>query len=427
MKGEGRSEKEGRKLVAIASRYPDGAESIAASLRSMPKACVSKGTVLLVAAPLLVASVSAQEIELSGYYENTFQVDYTSETKGQFLDASKVRFEWGGMLLPDLEFAGNVNLILSVGETERRLSPYLPDAVGQQLEALGMPDTFSLDEARLFLDNAYLTWDNGDVRLRAGKQQLSWGSGYSFNPTDLFHRKNLLDPTYEKEGVVAFRTDYRWGTGGELSLIGATDERFDHPGYALRLGTHVSAVRYDLAVTLHDVSDSTGMDPLTFMPYTQRRRAGGLEISGELLGLGVWLEGNYNWVGREDDFARLVAGFDYTLDDGTYLMAEALYNGRSESDTPYPAHDWLANVYHGEPVGPGWMLLGARRDLSALVQGGFYTFVAPDGSVVLNPRIDASLFQNIDLVFFGGVSLGNNDGAFTSGLYSVIVRGTGYF
>jgi hypothetical protein len=401
----------------------------------MPEACVSKlvlsavegGAVLFLAPVLLVASASAQEVDFSGYYENTFQIDYTTETKAQLLDASKVRFEWGGVLLPDLEFAGNVNLILSVGETDRNLSPYLPDAVGEQLEVLGVPDTFSLDEARLFLDNAYLTWHTGDARLRAGKQQLSWGPGYSFNPTDLFHRKNLLDPTYEKEGVVALRTDYQWGVGGELSLIGVTDERFDHPGFALRVGTHASSIRYDMAVTLHDVLDSTGMDPLTLMPYAQRRRAGGLEVSGELLGLGVWFEGNYNWMESEDDFTRFVAGFDYTLDDGTYLMAEGLYNGRSENDQPYPVDDWLTNVYHGEPVGPGWFFLGARRDLSALVLGGFYGFIAPDGSVLLNPRIDFSLSQNIDLVVFGGVTLGSNDGAFTSGLYSVIVRGTGYF
>lgn len=375
----------------------------------------------------MVRPASSQEIELSGYYENTFQADYTAETKALLLDASKIRLDLGSLLTPNLEVRGNVNFIVSLGSISRELGPYLPDAISRQLQAVGAPDTFSLDRARLWLDNAYVTLTTAAVRVRAGMQQLSWGPGYSFNPTDLFHRKNILDPTYEKEGVVALRADYRWGVGGELSAIVARHDDLSSLGYALRLGTHVSAIGYDVALTAHQVNDTTSLDPATFMPVKQRRRAFGAELSGEILGLGVWVEGNYNVMERESNFARIVAGLDYTLGDGTYLMAEGLYNGRANGSAPYPLLDWLANVISGEPVSRWWILAGARRDLSQLVLGSMYLFASPDGSVMLNPRLDVSVTQNADVVLFGGFTLGDGDGSFPPGLYSLIARGTVYF
>ncbi|UCG87147.1 MAG: hypothetical protein JSW71_00960 [Gemmatimonadota bacterium] len=369
----------------------------------------------------------AQPLDFSGYYENTLQLDYTAATKLQVLDASKLRLDAGLLITRGLEVRGNVNLIVSLGQLQRNISPYLPPSVARELQAAGIPDTFELNRARLFVDNLFVTWVPGNFRFRAGRQQLSWGPGYSYNPTDLFHRKTLVDPTYEKEGVTALRADYRWGIGGQVSLIGAPKSDLSHSGYALRAGTHVSQIGYDVAVTAHRVTDSTGLDPVTLAPLTQRRRALGLDFVGELFGLGVWLEGNYNWMELEADFLRLVFGTDYTFNDGTYVMLEALYNGRSTGSPPYPASDWLANLFYGEPVGPGWILAGVRRDISDFWSGNLYAFLSPGGSALLNPRVDASITQNIDLVLYGGLTLGDEEGSFPSGLLSLVGRLTVYF
>ncbi len=374
-----------------------------------------------------VVELEAQRVQLSGYYEHTIQMDYTSETGEQLINASKVRLDLSSAPLGGLGFTGNVNLIVYYGATDRDFRPYLPDAIARELEERGVPVEITLDRSRYFLDNAYLFWDTGSFRVRAGLQQLSWGPAYSFNPTDLFHRKNLLDPTYEKEGVGALRVDYRWGIGGELTAVATPAPRLEEMGYALRAGTHLEAAGYDVAVTLHQVMDSTSLDPETLEPRTQRRRAAGVEASGGLLGLGVWVEGNYNWMDEEPDFLRVVVGADYTFGDGTYVMGETLYNGRSDPRNPYPVHDWLANVYYGEPVGSWWMLAGVRWDLSALVAGSAYLFSSPDGSFVLNPRLDVSLAQNADLVTYGGFTFGHGDGAFPPGLGALVVRATVYF
>ena len=145
---------------------------------------------------------------------------------------------------------------------------------------------------------------------------------------------------------------------------------------------------------------SRTVDPDSLVGRRQDRTAAGLELSGPLLGMGFWCEGNYNWMEEEEDFARVVAGLDYTFGGGTYVMLEGLFNGRAEDSTPYPAHDWLANLLYGEPVGPGWIMLGVREDLSALSNGSFYLFGSPDESLLLKHRLDIAIAQNADLTLY---------------------------
>ncbi len=368
-----------------------------------------------------------QELGIAGYYEHTLQVDYQKEMKELLMDASKLRLDFSSGNGEGLSFNGNLNFIVYHSAVRRDISPYLPPSVSEALDQAGVPAVFYLPGERFYLDNAYLSWQLGNVRLRAGKQQLSWGPAYSFNPTDLFHRKNQFDPTYEKEGVTALRLDYRWGFGGQLALIAAPGDNFADTGYALRLGTHLKAIGYDVALTAHSVTDSTALNPDFWFPYTQRRRAAGLEFSGEFLGLGLWFEGNYNLMEVEDNFSRMAFGTDYTLNSGLYLMAEALYNGRAESNTPYPVHDWLAYIMYGEPVGPWWYLVGVRNSLTDLSTGSFYFFGTPDGSLVLNPRLDISIAQNADMVVYGGFTFGDEEGAFPPGLASLVTRITVWF
>jgi hypothetical protein len=383
--------------------------------------------IVLALAALPSACLLGQAVDITGYLEHTLQIDYASPVKEQLIDASKLRLDFTNSGIGGLEFRANINLIVNHGTIEYDLRGCLPEAVVAEMEAAGIPPVFELDRERTYLDNAFLTWESGRVRVRAGKQQLSWGPAYSFNPTDLFHRKNILDPTYEKEGVTALRFDYTWGVGGRLAAIAAPRDDLETTGYALRIGTHVSSIGYDVALTLHQVNDSTSLDPSTLAPVTQRRRAAGVEFSGELLGLGIWMEGNYNDMEIEQDFARAVLGLDYTFGSGLYLLAEGLFNGRAEVGAPYPTHDWLANLMFGEPVGRWWILGGARQTLSDLATGSLYVFTSPAGSAMLNPRLDVSVAQNADLVIFGGIGIGKEDGAFPAGLYSMIARATVYF
>lgn len=387
------------------------------------------GLVAALVALLLTVRPAAGQPRLSGYYENTLQLDYDRDVATETLiDYSKLRLDisaGGGE--NEFEFRGNINFIHYHTEAAYDIESYLPDPVVEQLRLAGVSTQIPFETNRIYLDNAWLTWDAGRLRLRLGTQQLSWGPGYSLNPTDLFHRKNLVDPTYEKEGVAALRLDYRWGFGGQGSLIMAPGSTFQASGYALRAATHMSRIGYDVALTGHHVTDSTSVDLATMRPLEQRREALGLELSGPLLGLGFWVEGNYNWMEREDDFLRAVSGVDYTFGSGLYVMVEGLVNMRAEWEPPYPIQDWLSSVFYGEPVGRGWVLGGVTKDLTALSTGSIYLFAAYDGSVMVNPRLSWSVAQNAEAELFGAVTAGRGEGSFPPGLYSAYTRLTVYF
>lgn len=384
---------------------------------------------------LFSGCIFAADIQINGYYEHTFQVDYTEEVEEAMLDASKLRLDFDtGKSSDQLRFKGNVNFLVYHGPITRDVRPYLPKSIVNQMEQFDVPTTITFDPNRIYVDNAYLSWKKNSFRIRAGKQQLSWGPAYSSNPTDLFHRKNILDPTYEKEGVTAIRLDYYWGIGGQLSLIAAPDDDLETTGYAVRIGTHISAIGYDVALTLHEVTDSTAVNVFKDgLIRKQRRRAVGLEFSGELLGLGAWFEGNYNTFSQldslkeEDDFIRAVAGIDYTLENGLYVILEGQYNGRGEDEKPYPLENWIENIFFGEPVSQVMFMAGLRHDLTDLLNGSIYGFGGLDGGYVINPRLDYSLAQNADLTIFSAMTFGDDESQFPPGLYSLTARATVYF
>jgi hypothetical protein len=376
--------------------------------------------------------LDAMELELSGYYENTFQAEHTRGEQELLVDASKLRLEFSaGGSAGELEFLGNLNAIAFHAPVSIDIRRYLPASAAEELsprDSIASRETFSLTtlDDRVFLDNAFLSWQKGPYRVRAGKQQFSWGPGYSYNPTDLFHRKDLLDPAYEKEGVVGLRLDRFWGIGNEITAIWAANDQFETSGYALRVATHLP-VGYDLALTLHQVEDTTRVDLESRSQLAQRRRAAGLEMSGSLLGLGFWIEGNYNQMEIDDEFLRVIAGIDYTFTNGLYVMTEGLFNERGETGPPYPVEDWLAWMAFGEPVGRSMILVGTRDHLSALVSGSFYCFAGLDGGFMINPRLDLSVARNADLTIFGATTVGDRESQFPSGLVSIVARASVYF
>jgi hypothetical protein len=72
-------------------------------------------------------------------------------------------------------------------------------------------------------------------------------------------------------------------------------------------------------------------------------------------------------------------------------------------------------------------MFGVRKDVSDLAMGSFYLFATPEGSLVLNPRLDISIAQNADLVLFGAFTSGAEEGAFPPGLSALTARATVWF
>ncbi len=145
-------------------------------------------------------------LKLKGYYENAFQF---LDKKGEILlDYNKLRLDMDAKA--DKKFTFNSDIIFNTyhGATTISFLDYIPNKVIN--DYLASTDQF-IDviepffeynyENQIFIDNIYLSYYSDHFNFRIGKQQLPWGSGYIWNPTNIFHKKNPLDPTYELIGV----------------------------------------------------------------------------------------------------------------------------------------------------------------------------------------------------------------------------------
>ena len=71
----------------------------------------------------------------------------------------------------------------------------------------------------MYLDNIYLRTSFQRFDFTIGKQPISLGTGYAWNPLDIFNRKDLIDPTYEQAGINALRMEIPVMDGGTLDII----------------------------------------------------------------------------------------------------------------------------------------------------------------------------------------------------------------
>ncbi|UCE06180.1 MAG: hypothetical protein JSW07_21790 [bacterium] len=141
--------------------------------------------------------------------------------------------------------------------------------------------------------------------ITIGKQQLSMGAGYAWNPTDVFNQKDMIDPTYEQPGHNALRTDVSFGSGFGLTSIHAPTEDWDHTDVMLKFKGRISHFDFSvLAIQKHwKFTDARIFDPI-FMNFIQlktKRQILGTDMVGEFLGLGVWTEYAYNEVKIDDN------------------------------------------------------------------------------------------------------------------------------
>lgn len=356
----------------------------------------------------------AQQLELSGYYENQF----TPQQIGGDLvlqDYDRLRLDLFSAVDDRITFAGDLVWRVYHGATRLNALDFVPQpvveahaaALGATADQLRPQFALSLD-AEHFVDNAHVTLYLGRLSLRLGKQQLPWGTGYTWNPTDLFHDKSFLDPTYEKEGVHAFRAEASFGLEGRLIGVLAVGEDWCHTTRAVKVRDHLGG--YDLsAVAVETRQEVT--DYLSGVTRQPRRRMLGADFSGQALALGLWGEGAHNWLSGGSDFGQYLLGLDYTTVAGTYLMAEYYRNGRGRCDeSAYAFGDWMRLLgADGQNLGRDYLSVGASRPARELWTLSAYAIAnLSDRSLVAFPWVECSLGDNTELDLVGYVPLGGS-------------------
>ncbi|MBN1482743.1 hypothetical protein EH223_12210 [candidate division KSB1 bacterium] len=400
-----------------------------------------KSVLLLIIFPVMLLS---QQLEIFGYYEPQL-LGVKMGDRYYNLASNKLRLDMSKELAT-VSFGANVNYVSYHGKTEWNLVDYLPQRIASQIpEFMHEYFTFYFGDLaqwsgpipvprpdRIFLDNAYAKIAYKKTDITIGKQQLGMGTGYTWNPTDHFNVKDVLDPTYEQTGHNAIRLESQLTSSLTVDSYFSPGAEIEDSGVMLKLKSRIGHFDFSILGIRNSwqrtdyLNPAAIADPNAALSRYQRHMLGG-DLVGELLGLGVWAEGGYTFIdlregmGLKDmhNFWELVAGLDYTFNSGLYLMGEFYRN------TLLPDHweDYTLNHWM-------WYFSTETKSMS---RDNFFGLInypvtdlfnlgimviqsVSDGSATLVPMMTWSLFQDVELTVYLNMNTGTDGRAYAANL-----------
>lgn len=414
---------------------------------------------------LLLANVSFAELQWGGSYENTIWGYRLSETSS-LMDENRLRLDMNVAAGRAVSFTGDIIFKKHFGKTSYDISQFVPKNISKVLlyQHNSTPEDFRNTELAynyrdtFYVDNAAIAFETGRTILTAGIQQLPWGCGYAWNPTDLWNVKDILDPGYDKPGkaaiklehgigpvsitaVTGFANDYRhapWTTSFSATIAG-----FEATALAAyRSVTSEVAIPVYISFSAEELSSYVNFDNLS------ERYVFGYSLSGQFLDLGVHSEGavnrriqEYSLTGIDKNaltildsigiplkrfkksfdytqtYISVVAGTDYTfgIGNGLFIMSEYFYNvDGAKNDERYSTEDWMEYLA-GDKLSMGRHTLysGISYSFTDLSTLALYSIVnISDGSIALNPWLTISITDDCELDISGAIPIGDEEDEF---------------
>ncbi len=353
------------------------------------------------------SSLFAQEnnIEIFGYYEPQITGAYSKDKSIQ-MQSNKIRIDISSDIYENLVFAANYDYITYKGTTRYNILDYLPPDVVNTIPVESRDFFLYNFDDRNFLDNAYLKFSAGKFDFTAGKQQISAGSGYAWNPTDIFNIKDMFDPAYENPGVDGMRIEWQINARTNASVFYSPADEIKHSMKHVSMKTNIGHF---------DVSVSAGWlgwnytDFITATPRTYRRQMTGIDVNGEFSSIGIRLEGAFNNMEDNKDYYEILGGLDYTFDSGLMIIIEYYYNETGKTDyADYDINDWM-QYYTSEvkTVSRDQLYTFFEYPATDLLKAGCSIITSiSDGSFVLVPQLQYNFNDNLDLTMILNMSTG---------------------
>ncbi len=373
---------------------------------------------------VVTAAVSALDVDVFGYYEPQYTGAWAAETC-RHLMTNRLRVDIKSTVVENVEVGADFVGLLYHGTKVWNLLDFVPDALADSVPVMLRPLYVLPFADRLYLGDVYARLSFGRVAVTAGKQQLSFGTGYFANPTDIFNTKDAFDPTYEQPGHNALRIDAQpWS---RVSVTGLLAPGSDWPSSTKLVRAKAGFGRFDLSVLgaefEHTTTDFDSIDSATswFLQTADQRRMVGADIVGQVWEIGLWAEGGYFMPGQGEEYYEMIAGIDHTLDNGLYLMAEYHRNTQARAGWgEYRLNDWLRSMFGETRTLVRDQAYGlARYQLIDLLGIGLMGIASiNDGSFALVPTVDWNLFENVDLTLMANVLIGDEGKAYGSTLGS---------
>ena len=303
--------------------------------------------------------------DFSGFYRNQFSViDVNSP---QFGDINKLRLR-----IESDNFVGEVDWLTFHGL-----------------------DSQLYGESDFGINQVYAELDFWRINATVGKQVILWGSGLFWNPTDIFNELPLFEPKVDFPGTNALKCEIATGDFSYLWFAFAPEKTADSSRFVIRNVTNFSKNDLGLSYLRNGKQNVIAAD-----------------LKSQIFGAGFWLESAHFW-NENKNHETYIAGFDYTINfgNGIYLGLEYLHD---ESGTEKSEYDWLE------------MFSGTRRTLGRdyifgmLNYGWSYVFNSNvvtmmnlnDNSLIVNPSVNFSIFQDVDLMIGGYFPIGEKGAEF---------------
>ncbi len=358
--------------------------------------------------------------EFFGYFES--QVTGAAvKDDFYFLNTNKLRLDIKSEITEKITFVANVNLTTFHGKSNWNIPDFLPERISSGIDPAMLP-LYSVEfKDEIKLDNAWVKIGFRKFDIVLGKQQISLGTGYVWNPVDVFNIKDALDPTYEQPGHNAMRIDIPLSGSTTLTGIFSPDNDISDSSKLIRIKTKIS--HFDLIFIgiekrwkFNDYNEFDFEKP-GFTGVSESRKLLGFACAGELLGIGVWSEIAVNYMEITDNFYEMVFGADYTFDFQTYVMAEYYRNtlGRTSS-TLYTLNDYM-RVFTSEQkaMARDQLYLMASHPVSDLLTMSLSSIISiTDGSLALVPTFTYNLSDNVDITGYLNVNIGDENELFST-------------
>ncbi|MEJ2052024.1 MAG: hypothetical protein P8Y60_19700, partial [Calditrichota bacterium] len=259
-----------------------------------------------------------------------------------------------------------------------------------------------------FLDNAYVKvafehWD-----LTAGKQQISTGTGYVWNPMDVFNIKDVLDPTYEQPGHNAIRVDVPVGLRYNVTGLYSPEDTWGNSAKLLRFKGRLGHFDYSIIgiKTLWRFHDYTQFIPEQggFLVMPETRRLLGASTAG-------------NFMEQTSDFTEMVAGLNYTFDFQTFVMLEYYRNTLGKTDfLDYTLNDWMRLfATEQKAITRDQVYFLVQHPVSDFAQVGLSNIYSiSDRSIAVVPMLTYSFSQNMEITAYVNMNFGREGTAYSA-------------
>lgn len=330
---------------------------------------------------LAIPLLAQWEADLSGYVKALLnQSESVLDQSTYYLSTQRIRLtatvDAGSWLHGEIWLDQTTLLGSYLKSPEYVLSRFFEEPVYLELH-----DRF-VDKSNVVMEvearRAFLQFSSTKWQATIGRQRVAWGSGFVWNPTDLFNPTSpLAIERDEKSGTDGLHMAYSSDGFSRLELAYAPAKGLLESRTAARYSGHFGNTDWALMAGDFGPTQVLGGDFASYL--------GDAGFRGE-------------WAHTEQDdqaSLQLVLNLDYTFSNDWYLMFEAFYN---ESGATNPANYRLTL----EPTLPlrlarHYAALLASRELTPLSRIQLYgVFNLNDDSALWGPSLSVSLGQDLD-------------------------------